>query len=398
MRYDFTSHMEREGHDALAYDIIPYDDAEVKKGVKKIPMWVADMNFPVFPGIIESMDKRLHEPHFGYYNMSDEYYNVIINWHKKRYGVSCLEKENIAYENGVLGCLASSIRALTKEGDSILLNAPVYTGFIKTIENLNRNIVLSNLKKDDNKIYRFDLKDMEEKIRHNNIKLAVICSPHNPTGRVWTKNELEDVMALYKKYNCTVVCDEIWADIVMPGVKHIPLYSLSDDAKNRSICMYAPSKTFNLAGLIGAYHIICNKELQKKIEKISLSTHYNYCNVLSMHALYGAYSPDGAVWTDELIQTIEKNISYAFDFFTKDLEHIDVTRPEGTYMLLIDCGKWCRNNNISFDTLIKRGIYEGVIWQNAESFHAKESIRLNLALPFDILKEAIERLRIKVFV
>ena len=395
--YDFKTHMEREGHDALAYDVIPYEGAVVKEGIKRIPMWVADMNFPVFEGIINSMEKRLHMPHFGYYNMSDEYYDGIINWHKERYGSKIL-KEHIAYENGVLGCLASAISALTKEGDCILVHSPVYVGFIKTIENLNRKLILSPLKKDKDGIYRMDFLDMEEKIKDNNIKICLLCSPHNPTGRVWHKEELEEVTKLYAKYDCTVVCDEIWSDIVLKGNRHIPYYSVNNESFNRSICMYAPSKTFNLAGLIGAYHVIPNKEIREKVDKISVSTHYNYCNVLSMYALTGAYTKDGAMWVNELNETINKNVSLAYEFFKGELKDIEVSRPEGTYMLLVDCSKWCVNNNISFDELLKKGIYEGIIWNDGRAFHAGESIRLNLALPLDILEEALIRMKERIFI
>ena len=395
--YDFKTHMERQGNDALAFDVIPYEGAVVKEGVKRIPMWVADMNFPVFPGIIKSMDERLHKPHFGYYNMSDEYYDSIMAWHKKRYGID-VDKESAGYENGVLGCLSSSISACTKKGDCILTNSPVYTGFIKTVENLDRKLILSPLKKDENGIYRMDLLDMEKKIKENNIRFCILCSPHNPTGRVWERKELEEAVSLYAKYDCTIACDEIWADIVLKGNKHIPLYSLNKEAEERSICMYAPSKTFNLAGLIGAYHIICSKELLKKVEKVSTATYYNYCNILSMHALTGGYSPEGAVWTDELVETLENNIDTAYRFFTEELKGIEVSRPQGTYMLLIDCSKWCSENSISFDDLLKRGIYEGIIWNDGRKFHADDSIRLNLALPYDILLEALKRMKESIFV
>ena len=397
MKYDFYTHMERKGHDALAFDVVPYEGAKVKEGVKRIPMWVADMNFPVFPGVIKRMEERLKEPHFGYYYMSDEYYESIINWHKIRYGCE-VKKEDIAYENGVLGCLSSALSALTEEGECILTHSPVYTGFIKTIENLNRKLVLSPLQKDKDGIFRMDLEDMENKIKDHNIKVCLLCSPHNPSGRVWSKEELEDVMALYKKYDCTVICDEIWADIVYKENVHIPLYSLNKDAYKRTICMYAPSKTFNLAGLIGAYHVIGNEDIRKKVEKVSVATHYNYCNVLSMHALNGAYSSEGALWCDELVESLNKNMDYACSFIKENFKGVEVTKPEGTYMLLIDCTLWCSAHHMEFDDLVRKGIYEGIIWNDGRPFHAENSIRLNLALPYDTLKEAFEIMKNKVFV
>ena len=395
--YDFKTHMERNGHDALAFDVIPYEGAVVKEGVKRIPMWVADMNFPAFPGIINNMRKRLEQPHFGYYNMSDEYYESIIYWHKRRYEKQ-IERECTGYENGVLGCLSSAIRAFTEEGDSILIHAPVYTGFVKTIENLQRKIILSPLEKDENGTFRMNLKDMDKKIKDNGIKFCILCNPHNPTGRVWTRKELEDVVDVYTKNDCIVACDEIWADIVFKGHEHIPLYSVNKEAEQRSICMYAPSKTFNLAGLIGAYHVIYNKDIREKLEKVSVATHYNYCNVLSMHALTGAYSEEGYVWNNELVEVLDKNISCAIKFFREEIKGIEVSRPEGTYMILIDCHKWCRQNKVDFDDLIRKGIYEGIIWNDGRPFYAENSIRLNVALPYDTLNEALTILKKKVFV
>ena len=174
MKYDFTTIMDRRGHDAIAVDVIPYENAQVKEGFDRIPMWVADMNFPTLPTIIEAMEERLAHHHFGYFNASDEYYDSIIRWHKDRYGVDGLTREDIGFENGVLGCVASAVQAFTAPGEAILLHSPTYIGFTGTLNNNGRKIILSDLVRDDQGIWRMDYDDMEEKIRKNHIHLSLI--------------------------------------------------------------------------------------------------------------------------------------------------------------------------------------------------------------------------------
>ena len=207
-------------------------------------------------------------------------------------------------KNGVLGGVASALHVLCSQGDHVLVHAPTYIGFTGTLTNNGYHIIHSNLKKDDNDIWRMDFEDMEEKIVKNKIHAAIFCSPHNPTGRVWERWEIEKAMELYAKYDVTVISDEIWSDIILDGHQHIPTQSVSEDAKNRTVALYAPSKTFNLAGLIGSYHIIYNRTLRERIIKESSLCHYNSMNVLSMYALIGAYKSEGCEWVDELRQVI----------------------------------------------------------------------------------------------
>ena len=400
MKYDFTTIMDRLGKDAIAVDV-PEKAPEFgprEKGFDFIPMWIADMNFATVPTVQEAISERLSHPAFGYFMTRDEYFQSIINWQEKRNGVTGLTKKDIGYENGVLGGLVSALNAFAAPGDSVLVHSPTYVGFTGSINNAGYKIVHSELKQDAEGIWRMDYEDMDAKIKANKIHVAVFCNPHNPTGRVWEREELEQAMEVYKKNDCIVICDEIWSDIILNGNKHIPMQSISEDAKNRTIALYAPSKTFNLAGLIGSYHIIYNPYLRDRVRACSSKCHYNSMNVLSMYALIGAYKPEGMEWVDELREVLSENINYAYDFIQTHFEDVSLSKPQGTYMLFLDCTKWCEKTGQTTDDLLKAGYRVGVGWQDGRPFHGKNSIRVNLALPFSRVKEAFDRLDKYVFV
>lgn len=396
MKYDFTTILYRKGMDAEALDLeeefFPRDEGSDREKYDFIPMWVADMNFPVFPGITEAIEKRISHPCFGYFGPRQEYFDAIINWQKARNGVAGLEKEHIGYENGVLGGVISALNTMCSKGGSVLVHSPTYIGFNECLKNNGYNIVRSPLVKDKDGIWRMNLEDMEKKIRENRIHAAIMCSPHNPTGRVWTYEELSAAMELFKKYDVKVVSDEIWSDIILWDNKHIPTQSVSEDAKNRTVALYAPSKTFSLAGLVGSYHIIYDKTLQERHEKESSLSCYNAINVLSMHALIGAYCPQGMEWTDELCEVIQRNAQYAYDFINAKFDGIEVSMPQGTYMMFLDCTKRCEQRGETLDDLLKRGWNVGVGWQDGRPFCGECHIRLNLASPFSRIKEAFDRL------
>jgi cystathionine beta-lyase len=242
-----------------------------------------------------------------------------------------------------------------------------------------------------------DYEDMERKLSQQKIHAAIFCSPHNPTGRVWEKWEIEQAMALYKKYDVWVISDEIWSDLILPGYHHIPTQSVSEDAKMRTVALYAPSKTFNLAGLIGSYHIIYNPWLRDRCRKESDLGHYNKMNVLSMYGLIGAYSEEGNQWLLQLREVLNANVDYACDFIAKHFEGVSVTRPQGTYMLFLDCERWCKQTGKTMDELMKAGWDVGVFWQDGRMFHGPYHIRMNLALPLSRVQEAFRRLEEYVF-
>ena len=397
MKYDFTSILDRNGKDAIAVEHIPIPGAQVKEGFDRIPMWVADMNFPTVPTVVEAMMERVQHPAYGYFDPSEEYYASIIRWQEKRNGVTGLKPEHIGYENGVLGGVISALNVMCSKGDNVLLHSPTYIGFTMSLENNGYHIVHSPLVKDENGVWRMDFEDMEKKIVKNRIHAAVFCSPHNPCGRVWERWEIEKAMELYKKYDVFVISDEIWSDLILEGHKHIPTQSVSEDARNRTVAMYAPSKTFNLAGLVGSYHIIYNTWLRERVLKESSLSHYNAMNVLSMHALVGAYKPEGYEWLDELRQVLTGNVEFACRYIQDHFDGIEVSKPEGTYMLFLDCTKWCEKHGKTIDELQRAGVEVGVIWQDGRPFHGPCHIRMNLALPFSRVQEAFERLDRYIF-
>lgn len=204
-------------------------------------------------------------------------------------------------------------------------------------------------------------------------------------------------MEVYKANDCVVISDEIWSDIILNGNKHIPVQSVSEDARKRTVALYSPSKTFNLAGLVGSYHIIYNSYLRDRVRAQSSKPHYNDMNVLSMHALIGAYKPEGHEWVNQLYEVLSDNVNYAYDYITKHFKGVTLSKPQGTYMLFLDCTQWCEQNGKTIDELEKRGWDVGVAWQDGRMFHGPCSIRLNLALPLSRVKEAMKRLDQYVF-
>ena len=402
MKYDFTSIMDRRGMDAMAVDGPlkgegSFGNMKPKEGFDLIPMWVADMNFPTVPTVPEAIIERTRHMAYGYFEPRDEYFDSIINWHEKRNGVTGLTRECIGYETGVLGGVVSVLDAFSAPGDAVLLHSPTYIGFTHCISGCGRKIIHSPLKLDENGVWRMDYADMDAKIKENKIHVAVFCSPHNPCGRVWEKEEIEKAMEVYRANDCVVISDEIWSDIILNGHRHIPTQTVSEDAQNRTIALYAPSKTFNLAGLIGSYHVIYNKYLRERVEAQGSKSHYNSMNVLSMHALIGAYKPEGFEWVDELRQVLSENINYACNFIVENFPGVQVAKPEGTYMLFIDCTQWLKDHGKTIDELEQAGWDVGVAWQDGRMFHGENSIRINLALPHQRVKEAFDRMKKYVF-
>ena len=401
MKYDFTSVIDRRGKDAIAVDMVGLGTGATpggpKEGFDVIPMWVADMNFPTVPTVTEALIARAEHPAFGYFSPRDAYFDEIIRWQTSRNGVVGLTREHIGYENGVLGGVISALNTLCSRGDSVLVHSPTYIGFTGSLTENGYHIVHSPLTPDRDGIYRMDFEDMEQKLRENNIHAMIFCSPHNPTGRVWERWEIEKTMELCRKYDVYVVSDEIWSDIILPGYRHIPTQSVSEDAKNRTVAFYAPSKTFNLAGLVGSYHIIYNKRLRDRVCKESALSHYNSMNVLSMHALIGAYRPEGYEWVDELCQVIDGNVRFACEYIRTRFSGVKVSRPQGTYMLFIDCTDWCQENGRTVEQVLRAGWDVGVAWQDGRMFHGPCHIRMNLALPLSRVEEAFRRLERYVF-
>ena len=403
MKYDFETIMDRRGKDAIAVDLLGKGDPSFtprapEEGFDSIPMWVADMNFPACPAIPRAIAERVQHPAYGYFQLREEYFAKIIEWHKRRNGVTGLQAEMIGYENGVLGGVLSALGVFCSPGDSVLVHSPTYIGFTGSLANAGYRIVHSPLYQDVHGIWRMDPADMEEKIVRHHIHAAIFCSPHNPCGRVWSREEILTFTELCRKHDVYIVSDEIWSDIITDGRKHIPTQSVSEDARSRTAAFYAPSKTFNLAGLVGSYHIIYDPWIRERVRKESSLSHYNNVNLLSMYALLGAYSPEGYEWCDELCKVLGQNIDYACDFIARRFPRLSVTRPEGTYMLFVDCAGYCEWAGKSMDEILDACWKVGVAVQDGRPFHGSCHIRMNLALPLSRVKEAFDRMKKYVFV
>lgn len=398
MKYDFSSILNRKGHDALAIDGpgsgLSYAPQVPAGTADLIPMWVADMNFPVFPGIQEAIMRRVSHPAFGYFMPTDEYYGAIIRWQEKRNKVSWLTEDQIGYENGVIGGVMSALGAMCVPGEKVMFHTPAYIGFTGALKNAGFKIVPSPLVRDDDGVWRMDFADMERKFRDLPVHTLIFCSPHNPSGRVWTAGELEQMLALCEKYDINIISDEIWSDIILTHspVPHTPLMSVNRYAKEHTAALYAPSKTFNLAGLVGSYHVVYNRALRERMDQYASVSHYNSMNVLSMHALTGAYTDEGGVWVDELREALSANVRYACREIRGKWDGVSFFMPEGTYMLFLDAEEWCRKRGLTMDELLRRTWDTGVAWQDGRPFGGMHTIRMNLALPYTKVREAFERL------
>ena len=399
MTYDFTSIIPRQGKDSLAVEGIGWGFAPKapREGFDFIPMWIADMNFPTAPSISRRIIERAEHPLFGYFQPPEAYYQAIFNW-QQRHGTKGLEKWQIGYHNGVLGGVASLMKAYTAPGDKVLLHSPAYIGFTHVLEDLGRPAELSPMVKDEAGVWRMDFEDMERRLKENHIHFVIFCSPHNPTGRVWEKWEIEKAMDLFAKYDCVVASDEIWADLILPGHKHIPTQSVSEEARRRTVAYYSPSKGFNLSGLWNSYSIAYDHTLQDRMVKQGDSNHYNSLNVLSMHALIGAYSDEGADWLSQLLQVIQGNIDLVCDFVRRELPGVTVSPPQSTYLVFLCCDEYVARSGRSMDEIINAAWDVGVGLQDGRPFFEPCGLRLNLALPRSRVEEALRRLKEHVFV
>lgn len=394
MKYDFTTIMDRQGMDAIAVEQPP--QKPTVPGFDVIPMWIADMNFATVPTVVDAMIRRAQHPAYGYFSLRQEYYEAILRWHKTHHGVE-LKQEDLLYANGVLGGVVSALNVLCSKGDNVLVHSPTYVGFTHALEDNGYNIVHSPLRQDESGIWRMDYAGMEQKIVQNKIHAAILCSPHNPCGRVWERQELEQAMELFKKHDVYVISDEIWSDLILEGYKHIPTQTISEDAKMRTVAMYAPSKTFNLAGLVGSYSVIYNSWLRDRVQKESDLSHYNSPNVMSMHALIGAYQDEGYQWLAELRQVLTGNVDFACRYIQEHFEGVKVSRPQGTYMLFVDCTDWCKAHGKTIDDVERSAWAVGVAFQDGRAFHGPCHVRINLALPLSRVQEAFHRLDKYVF-
>ncbi len=390
--YSFDTVWNRtNGKDAIKWEIPRKAGAPVYTEAEDIiPMWVADMDFATPPCVIDAITTRLAHPILGYFDLPEPYIAAVNAWQHERLGVTeTLTKAEIAYQNSVLGAVASFLQAYTLAGEKILMHSPIYLGFQAIVRNLGRVICDSPLEMDEDGIWRMNLADMEEKIVKEKISVMIFCSPHNPTGRVWERAEIAAVIALCDKHGVKLISDEIWADFITdPICKHITTQSVSEAARQMTMAVYAPSKTFNIAGLVGAYSIIYNTQMANKINAVANATHYNGANVLSCHALIGGYQ-HGAAWVDEMNEYIRGNQEYVVDFINTHCTGAKAYVPQATYLLWVDvsgCDK-------DFDTLYADILATGVLPSSGKGFYSDHHLRINVACPRSMCEAAMQRLK-----
>ena len=385
MKYNFNERIDRsENHSAK------WAEMEMKFGRNDlIPMWVADMDIKAAPEIIESMKKKVEQEIFGYVYRPDSYYKIATEWLKKRFGYE-ISPNSLIHSPGVVPSMSILVKMLTKNSDKILIQTPVYPPFASAVKDNGRELVENPLVKDEKGYYTIDFEDLEKKLSLDEVKLFILCNPHNPVGRVWKKEELLKMGELCKKYNVRILADEIWRDLIMPGYKHTPMASLSKDIEDITITLFSPTKSFNLAGLQASFATFPRAEERKEFDNILGQMDVKRNNPFSLVAFEAAYEKCED-WLEELIVHIDGNMQYVVDFIAEKLPEIKVVKPEGTYLMWLDFN----GTKIPQDKIQEFLINEAKVAMNdGGSFgsNGKGFARMNVACPRYMVEEAMERI------
>ena len=385
MKYDFDEQIERRGSDCLKYDFA------VERGMPEdiLPLWVADMDFRTAPCITERIQKDAAFGIFGYTDSKDDYFQTLSKWYETYFNWK-VEKDWLVKTPGIVFAIATAVSAFTKEGDSVLIQQPVYYPFSSVIRNNNRKLVNNELVLKEGR-YEMDLEDFEKKIVQEKVKLFILCSPHNPVGRVWTEEELQRIGEICLKYDVKIVSDEIHSDFVYPGIVHHVLMTVNKRFQDICIVCTAPSKTFNLAGLQVSNVWIPNPELRRIFEQKISAVGYSEVNMLGLHACQAAYE-GGREWLEQLKEYLKGNLDFVRNYLKENIPQIKLIEPEGTYLVWLDC----RELGLSEKELeqfiaqkAKLWLDDGIIFGKAgEGFE-----RVNIACPRATLKEALQRLK-----
>lgn len=384
--YDFDTVISRRHTDSMKWDGGHNKDEDM------IKMWVADMDFKVLPDITEALHEKIEEGIYGYSMVPESYYEAVGNWMKRRHDFH-VEKEWMVLTSGVVNAINLAVRAYSEIDDHIMILTPVYYPFKSAIVNNKRKAVSLSLDfKEDHYELDFDL--FEKKIIEDNVKMLIFCNPHNPVGKVWTKEELLKIGEICLKHHVIVVSDEIHMDFVYGERKHIPFYEADPRFKDISIVATAASKTFNLAGLQTSTIFIANKELRELFKKEQLATGMFTPNVLGLIATMTAYEK-GDDWVDEMLSYVEGNINYMESFLKKNLPEVKMIRPEGLYLVWVDFRNW----HMSGKELERFMLKEAKLWLDEGYIFGEEGEgfeRFNLACPRAILEKALNRITVSV--
>lgn len=384
MNYDFDTVTDRKNTNAIKYDLAK------KRGKPEdaVSLWVADMDFPTAPCIQKAVAEKAAHGIWGYSRPDNRYYDALKKWYKERHNFE-VQNEWVVNTPGVCFALATAVKAFTKEGESVLIQKPVYYPFFNIINSLQRKVVNSSLILKNNH-YEIDFDDFERKIVQENVKMFILCSPHNPGGRVWTKQELQKISEICLAHNVLVVSDEIHSDITFGSNVHTVYGSLSEQALKNSIICTAPSKSFNLAGLQFSNIFIADEKLRKAFSKELDKTGYDEPSVFGIVAATAAYS-EGADWFDSVKSYIWENILFAKKYIEENASQIKVLVPEGTYLLWLDFSK----TGLSDSEINDRVLNKAKVWLDRGSMFGKEGEkfqRINCATPRIILEDALKRI------
>lgn len=380
--FDFDAVHSRIGTGSIKYE---QNTKTSTQGI--IPMWIADMDFKIPPAVENALISSADHGIFGYTMTDTEYDDLITAWYKKRMSWQ-IRPGWILKAPGVMFAIAASIQALTNPGDAVLICQPVYYPFAKIVSANNRKLIVSELKLNNGK-YEIDFADLEEKIATNSVKIFLLCSPHNPVGRVWSKDELILIGQICTKHDVIIISDEIHSDFIFDG-QHTPIASLSEEIADRTITCTSPTKAFNLAGLQAANIIISNERLLRKVRKASLATGYSNLNTMAIAATKAAYR-DGEEWLDELLSYLKGNYDVLKDAFPENGE-ISLIHPEGTYLAWLDCRKLGLTDSELDDFFINKAgvqLHLGSIFGTG----GNGFVRMNIACPRSILFEAVTRIK-----
>ena len=381
MKYNFDEIIPRRGTNSYKWDSA--GDADV------LPMWVADMDFRTAPPVVEALRKRVEHGIFGYVRVPDAYYAAVTNWFARRHDWQ-IEKEWIIYTTGVVPALSAVIKALTAPGDKVMVQTPVYNSFFSSIRNNGCGMIANPLIY-RNGTYQIDFADLEQKAADPSVKVLLLCNPHNPAGRVWTKQELTRIGDICIRNNVWVVADEIHCELVFPGHTYIPFASISQEFLMHSVTCTSPSKAFNLAGLQIANIISADTDIRTKIDKAININEVCDVNPFGVEALMAAYN-DGEEWLEELKQYLFANYNYLRVYFEEYLPEFPVATLEGTYLVWADCSVL----NQSSDETVKTLLEKEKLWVNEGSLYGEAGegfIRINIACPRQQLIEGLNRLR-----
>lgn len=385
MDRDFNQIIDRHNTNSLKYDFA----LQRGKSADVLPMWVADMDFQAPTAVCSRLEDMSRFGIFGYSDNQTSYFDAVLNWYQKHFNWTA-KKEWILRTPGVVFAIAAAIRGLTEEGDAVLIQEPVYYPFSSIITQNKRKKII-NLLINNNGHYEIDFDDMEQKIIDNHVKLFLLCSPHNPVGRVWTLEELEEIGTLCEKHGVLIVSDEIHSDFTYEGHTHHIFASVSDAFAQNSVICTSPSKTFNLAGLQISNIFVPNPALRKKVKAAIAATGYCESNYFALAACETAYR-EGEAWLNELRKYLTDNLHYVYAYLTKYLPEIRLVEPEGTYLLWLDC----RNLKMTEKERIDAIENKGKLWLDTGSMFGEAGIgyeRINIACPRATLEECLNRLR-----